>query len=83
MTKTIELDCAPGGTRPGDLIMGVVAGTILEEMTTPENAVSRIFGEWTWAYPDVTDEAWLDVQPTIEARIKALYRANRIRFGSW
>lgn len=30
MEKTIELDCPPGGIRPGDLIDGVIKDTGLE-----------------------------------------------------
>jgi len=79
MTKTIELDCAPGGIRPGHLIAGVIEGTGLEE----KKAVSRVFGCWTWDYSEVPDERWAEIQPVLKERIEKLYNAGTIRYGSW
>jgi len=75
---TIELDCAPGATRPGDLIDGVIEGTGLK-LDPP---VSRCFGEWTWEF-DVEPEVWQKVQITLQFRITKLYKQGRIRYGSW
>lgn len=77
--KTIELDCAPGYPRPGDLIGGVTEGLGLEA----KEPCSMFFGNWMWAYPEVTDERWLEIQPTIRMRVEALYRGGVIRYGSW
>lgn len=77
--QIIELDCAPGGTRPGDLYPGVIEGTGLEVRGT----TSRTFGNWIWDYSDVPKEIWDAAQPTLEKRITALYKAHRIRYGSW
>lgn len=43
---TIELDCAPGMTRPGDLLPAALDGTGItaEQLGDP---VSRFFGNWT------------------------------------
>ena len=40
--QTIELDCAPGGIRPGDLIADVIADLGLPE----QEPVSKSFGNW-------------------------------------
>jgi len=83
--QTIELDCAPGDPRPGDLIAGVVKGTILEGSAAadPENTVSRLFGNWLWNFPNVSPEEWTKVQTVTQPRIEALFKAGVIRFGSW
>ena len=77
--QTIELDCAPGGIRPGDLIEGVIVGTGLE----PRDTVGRFFGNWTWNYEDVPREVWEAAKPILKERIVALYNSGVIRYGSW
>lgn len=79
MEQSIELDCAPGMTRPGDLIKGVIKDTGLEEKET----VGRLFGNWTWSYQDVPEDEWKAIQPVLKERITALYHSGRIRYGSW
>jgi hypothetical protein len=76
---SIELDCPPGSPRPGDLIAGVIEGTglVLKE------PVSKLFGEWTWSYQDVSCEDWDKIQPILKERITTLYESGRIRYGSW
>lgn len=77
--QTIELDCPPGHTRPGDLIDAVLEGTGLVAGET----VSRFFGNWTWSF-DVSRERWeREIQPIIRPRIEALYHVGVIRYGSW
>ena len=78
---TIELDCAPGGIRPGDLIAGVIKDTGLP-VSEP---VAKVFGNWTWDYSEVEGIAdlWLKAQPILKERISALYNSGRIRYGSW
>jgi hypothetical protein len=79
MMQTIELDCAPGGLRPGDLIDGVLEGTGIEAGDT----VSRLFGNWVWAFEMERDE-WVEkVQPIVRPRIQALHASGLIRYGSW
>lgn len=77
--QTIELDCAPGGLRPGHLIADVIAGLGLPE----REPVSKVFGNWTWDYSDIPTEVWQKVNPELEKRISALYNSGKIRFGSW
>lgn len=83
MEKTIELDCPPGDPRPSRLIMSVVMGTAIEPLTDPECPVSTFFGNWTWQYPEVSDETWKEVQKVTRPRIVELYNKGVIRYGSW
>lgn len=77
--QTIELDCAPGMVHPGDLLPGVLADTGLE----PREAVSKLFGNWTFDYSDVPADVWAAAKPKLKARIEALYYSGAIRYGSW
>jgi hypothetical protein len=83
--KSIELDCAPGNLRPGDLILSVVAGTALEGRpeAQPDATVMRLFGNWRWEFPGVPDDVWLSIRPVLEERVKKLYHGGLIRYGSW
>ena len=77
--QTIELDCAPGAPRPDSLLPGV-----LKETGIPvREARTMWFGNWKFDYSDIDPEVWAAANPQIEARVKALYRAGRIRYGSW
>lgn len=79
MQQTIELDCAPGALRPGDLIEGVIEGTGLPS----RKPVVMLFGNWTWDYSDVDPKEWARVQEITKPRIEALYHRGCIRYGSW
>jgi hypothetical protein len=79
MEQTIELDCPPGNSRPGDLIEGVLEGTGLKV----KDPVSKFFGNWTWDYSEVPAEEWVKVRAITKPRIQALYHAGLIRYGSW
>jgi len=77
--QTIELDCAPGYPRPGDLIEGVIADTGLPT----RDAVCKFFGMWVWDYSDVPSDEWQRIQPTVKERVTSLYHSGMIRYGSW
>jgi hypothetical protein len=77
--NTIELDCAPGGIRPGDLIEGVLAETGLPVF----EAGSKLFGNWTWSFGPEHDEVFAKAKPIIKGRITSLYHDGLIRYGSW
>ena len=77
--QTIELDCAPGSPRPGDLYPSVIEGTGLET----RESVARVFGMWIWDYNDIPAEKWEAAKPTLKKRIEDLYYQGLIRFGSW
>ena len=77
--QTIELDCAPGATRPDGLIDGVIKGTKL-----PKREKTGIFmGNAVWDYNDIPEEDWNESVPIIKERITALYHNGSIRYGSW
>lgn len=77
--NTIELDCAPGWPRPGDLLPEVIKDTGL----TVREPVGKLFGCWTWDYSDIPSDHWEAIQPTLAERIKQLHRDGTIRYGSW
>lgn len=77
--QSIELDCAPGDPRPGDLIAGVIADTDL----ILKDPVSKFFGCWKWDYSEVDHLHWELIKPILKERITALYNDNIIRYGSW
>ena len=77
--KTIELDCAPGFLSPDAYIGSVIEGTSLEK----REAVSQLFGNWTWDYSDVEDEVWKKIQSTLQRRIRRLHEVGCIRYGAW
>ena len=76
---SIDLDCAPGGIRPGDLIASVLKDTGLEA----GDPVSKFFGNWRWEI-QYDEEKWdKEIRPVIRPRIEALYHSGAIRYGSW
>ena len=77
--QTINLDCAPGSPRPGDLIAGVIKDTGLKL----KEPVAKFFGNWTWDYSEVPAEQWDKIRPTLKKRITRLYHAGYIRYGDW
>lgn len=79
MEQSIELDCAPGGIRPGDLIAGVLEGTGIPV----RDPVSKFFGNWVWTFQDVSPERWKEAQAITKPRVEALYHGGLIRYGSW
>lgn len=80
MEKSIELDCPPGDPRPGDLIEDVIKGL---DLPWPKETVSRVFGNWRWEWPEVSNERWQEIRPTLALRITALFENGIIRYGSW
>ena len=78
-SQQIELDCAPGSVRPGDLLAWVTEGLGLPD----KEPVSRVFGAWRWEYPEVPAAEWAKALPELKKRITALHHNGRIRFGSW
>ena len=79
---TIEIDCAPGNPRPGDLFPGTIADTGLTE--DDFEITSKLFGNWTW---QLTNEAKRDLyeqhKEVIGNRIRTLSDRGQIRYGSW
>ena len=77
--QTINLDCAPGNPRPGDLIGGVIAGLDLPA----REPVSKFFGNWCWNYSDIAEDVWNKARPVLKERITQLYNKGLIRYGDW
>ena len=77
----IELDCAPGAPRPGDLFPGVVHDTAVFEEDFEQKG--RFFGNWSWYLKPEAADRYEIAKPEIERRIKALYASGRIRYGSY
>jgi hypothetical protein len=78
--ETIDLDCPPGGIRPGNLIKGVLEGLDIEPITYD---VTPFFGNAEYAFRVPKDEWVAKYQSTIKERITALYNSGVIRYGSW
>lgn len=76
---TLEIDCAPGHVRPGDLLPQVLKGTgiVLGE---PQ---SRFFGCWQWVIPPEHVLAYSENRLVIETRLRELYERGAIRFAGW
>lgn len=79
MSKTIEIDCAPGAPRP-DCYYKVICEKLNIEYAEP---ISRFFGNWTWVLPDLTDEQVKLYDEIVPTYIKGLYEKGHIRYGSW
>lgn len=77
--QTIEIGCAPGNPRPGDLLPGVIEGTGLEV----RDPVSMLLGDWTWDYSDVDPEKWKEIKPVIKERLCKLHDSGVVRYVSW
>jgi hypothetical protein len=79
---TIELDCAPGCPRPGDLFPSVLAETGLE--VDDFEIISKFFGNWIFELKNKDkQDLYLQVEDTIRNRITKLYNQGMIRYGSW
>ena len=94
--QTIELDCAPDGPRPVDLIEGVLYGSGLPlrepiakwfalDVCKPGHSIGTRIGryQWTWDFTDIDPPQWVAAQAVTEPRIRALHHAGHIRYGSW
>lgn len=79
--RCIEIDCAPGGTRPNELLIGVLHGLHPSPETLPPTSTQ--FGCWTWEFADINATTWQTWLPTIRERIRTLYSKGVIRYGSW
>lgn len=77
--QTIELDCAPGWPRPGDLLSEVIKDTGLEA----REPVWTCFGNWKWDYSDVPAEQWASIRLMLREHIIDLHKQGFIRYGSW
>lgn len=81
---SIEIDCAPGFPRPGDLFPGVLHNTGLTVDDFDNTA--RLFGHWTWVLKEgdpKRDELFTLKRPLFKQRLTEIYEAGYARFVSW
>ncbi|HEY2617483.1 MAG TPA: hypothetical protein VGI78_09120 [Acetobacteraceae bacterium] len=80
---SIELDCAPGNPRPGDLIAGVLEGTGL--VVADFDTGNPFFGHQVWVLKvsEQNDPVFTAAKPVLKQRIEALHARGLIRYGSW
>jgi len=80
---SIELDCAPGGLRPNDLIGSVLHGTgiAIDDFDTG----APFFGHQTWILKETAgkDQQFTDSKPLFKQRIVDMYDSGIIRYGTW
>jgi hypothetical protein len=77
LTKTLEIDCAPGGIRPGEVLERVSEGTKLQ----PKEPNGMAFGNWIWHYDEMDDESWEEAKKIIFPRLKEAYEQGVIRYA--
>ena len=82
MGYSIDLDCAPGRPRPGDLLPGALHGTPIKASDLGE-PVSKFFGNWMWVIPTKLEKVYAKHQKRVQANITDLYNEGAIRYGSW
>jgi hypothetical protein len=80
---SIELDCAPGNTRPKHLIGGVLRGTGLNEEDFDTG--DPFFGHQIWVLKESAnkDALFTKAKPKFKKRIEKLYENHFIRYGTW
>ena len=78
---TLEIDCAPGATRPDDVLPAALVGTELK----PEDfgCVSKMFGNWVFVPRKEKEGVYKESQSTIADNLKAIYGRGTIRYASW
>tara|TARA_R110000772_G_scaffold70078_1_gene154383 strand:- start:328 stop:582 length:255 start_codon:yes stop_codon:yes gene_type:complete len=81
--QTIELDCAPGGMRPGDLIEGVLVDTPLKLEEHFEKDIPKSFGNWTFIVKEEFTDLYLEHTVSIKEKITNLYTSGYVRYASW
>jgi len=81
--QTIELDCAPGAPRPGDLIEGVLKDTPLNLEEHFEEDIPKSFGNWTFIVKEEFTDLYLEHKSLFKERITNLYNSGQVRYASW
>jgi hypothetical protein len=95
-TIHIEIDCAPGSSRPGQHFIQILTiiskndnqyisnlgKRLLEKNMEPE---SKKFGNWEWTIPLNNDEILFSEEITEiwKTQLINLYNSSAIRYASW
>lgn len=77
LRNVLEIGCAPGGIRPGDVLKQVIEGTCLED----KKPASTFFDDWTWYYDEISPEDFKKSIKIIMPKLKELYNKGVIRYG--
>jgi hypothetical protein len=96
MSINIEIDCAPGSTRPGNYfkqIITIISNNELEYISTfgkkllnnPIEPVSKRFGNWEWVIPLTEEEIRFskEIHDIFQKNLTDLYNSGAIRYASW
>ena len=81
---SIEIDCAPGYPRPGDLFPAVLAetGLTVEDFKN----TTKWFGHWTWVLKEGNperDTLFTRNRAVFRSRLTKMYEAGYARYVSW
>lgn len=94
MTLNIEIDCAPGGTRPQAYFDNIAKLLIQNENKTisefgrrieKKSPISTRFGSWDWVIELSEEELSIksNIQEIFKKELTKLYNCNAIRYASW
>lgn len=76
-TNIIQIDCAPGNIRPGDILKEVIQDTELKY----KEPISTFMGEWTWEYNEIDTKLFIKIKDIIFPKLKKAYDEGRIRYA--
>ena len=94
MSLNIEIDCAPGATRPQTYFDNIAKLLIQNENKTISEFGKRIdkmkpisskFGSWDWVITLTSEESTVkeQIQSYFKNELIKLYNSGGIRFASW
>lgn len=78
---SVEIDCQPGITRPGDIF-----NTICENCNLKEdwfNKPTKIFGNWEWIVKPEYEEIYKEHQYKVKEQLTQMYNNGSVRYASW
>lgn len=81
LVQTIEIDCAPGNLRPGDVMKSMI-----EELELPfkyKETSGRLFGNWTWTFNEFNEEDWRAIQKKVGPYLTKCWEKGTVRYASW
>ncbi len=79
--QTIEIDCAPGITRPDVHMQAIIEQSGLE-IECPETT-HRMFGEWGWDWKHLPLNEWQVLKETAKTYLTEAYNTGMVRYAGW
>lgn len=81
MSYTIEIDCAPGSSRPDShlIMMCNILGLDYNQFVIK----SKSFGNWEWQVEKSYEDDYKLKQTQVESHLTKLYNTKQIRYASW